>query len=330
MTTRRSCILACFLLASFVRRGDATVGQALTPTEYRAQLDGLIAATRQLNSSNPATPELLRHLPENWRVHVDQQDFDILTEGVQVDVRRYEADKSAANAIAIRRRLESLRRDIDGFEKPPADISATRAELNSILARPEFAGRGPRWKWLEWVNNKLEDYERRIKEWLAEVLRAIFRVLGRLLGFTSIPTVGQIFVYGLSGLAIAALSYLVYRNIFRGQERDEVIPNLPVSAKEWTLWLTEARAAAAKGEWRDAIHLAYWAGISFLERQGSWKPDRARTPREYLRLLGGASEQRETLVALTRIFEVAWYAERDASEQTFSQTLEQLEKLGCR
>lgn len=326
MTTRRTCILASFLLASFVCRAE----NALTPTEYRAQLDGLIAATRQLNSSNPAIPESLRHLPENWRVRVDQQDFDILTEGVRVDVRRYEADKSAANAISIRRRLESLRRDIDGFEKPPADISATRTELNSILARPEFAGRGPRWKWFKWINQKLADYERRIKEWLADVLRAIFRVLVRLLGFTSIPTVGQIFVYGLSGLALAALLYLVYRNVFRGQERDEVIPNLPVSAKEWTIWLTEARAAAARGEWRDAIHLAYWAGISFLERQGSWKPDRARTPREYLRLLSAASEQRETLVGLTRVFELAWYAKRDASAQTFSETLEQLEKLGCR
>ena len=60
-----------------------------------------------------------------------------------------------------------------------------------------------------------------------------------------------------------------------------------------------------------------------------WKPDRARTPREYLRLLG-ANEYRETLTALTRIFELAWYAKRDASEKTFSETLQELEKLGCR
>lgn len=330
MTTSRPCILAWLLLASLFCQGEAASANPLTPAEYRTQLDSLLAATQQLNSSSPATPEALRHLPESWRVHVDQKDFDILTEGVQVDVRRYEADKSAANAIAIRRRLENLRRDIDGFEKPPADVSATRTELNSILARPEFAGHGPRWKWFEWANKKLAEYQRRIKQWLADVAAAIFEVLRRLFGLTSIPTVGQIFVYGLSGLAIAALLYLVYRNIFVGQEPGQVIPNLPVSAKEWTIWLAEARAAAAKGEWRDAIHLAYWAGISFLERQGSWKPDRARTPREYLRLLSSASEQRETLVALTRIFELAWYAKRDASEQTFSRTLEQLERLGCR
>ena len=115
------------------------------------------------------------------------------------------------------------------------------------------------------------------------------------------------------------------------KESTEVIPtDLPVSAKEWAIWLAEARAAAAKGEWRDAIHLAYWAGISFLERQGFWKPDRARTPREYLRLLSASSEHRETLAALTRIFELAWYAKRGAGEADFSRTLAELEKLGCR
>jgi len=330
MRARRTYIFACFLLASSFCRPDAAGPNTLSAAEYRGQLDLLLASTQQLNSSSPSIPESLQHLPQSWRVRADQQDFEILTEGLQRDVRRYEGNRSASNAIAIRRRLESLRRGIDGFEKPAADVSSTRAELNSILARPEFAGRRPKWKWYEWINRKLGDYEGRIKEWLAEVVRAIFRVLGRLLGFTSIPTVGQIFVYGLSGLAIAALLYLVYRNIFRDQDRDEVIPHLPVSAKEWTIWLKEARGAAAKGEWRDAIHLAYWAGISFLERQGFWKPDRARTPREYLRLFTGESEHRQTLVALTRIFELAWYAQRDANEQTFSKTLEQLEKLGCR
>jgi hypothetical protein len=132
------------------------------------------------------------------------------------------------------------------------------------------------------------------------------------------------------GLAVAALAFIAYRSLWSSRGFDAVIPmDLPVSAKEWAIWLAEARAAAANREWRDAIHLAYWAGISFLERQGMWKPDRARTPREYLRLLSSSSEHRETLTALTRIFELAWYANRGASERTFSQTLEELEKLGC-
>lgn len=316
MTARWIYILAALLVASVLCRADAAGGNPLTTAEYRSELDRLRSATQQLNSSGGPTPEALRRLPQSWRVQADQREFEIFTEGLQRDVRRYDDEKNAANALAIRRRLESLARDIDGFEKPPADVSAARSELNSILAGREFRDvSGPTW------------FDR-MKQRLLEF---ILRILSRLIRAASIPTVGKSFVYVLMGVALAALLYIAYRSIFRSQELDEVIPrDLPVSAKEWAIWLAEARAAAAKGEWRDAIHLAYWAGISFLERQGFWKPDRARTPREYLRLLSGASEQRDTLVALTRIFELAWYAKRDASERTFSETLAELEKLGCR
>jgi len=171
------------------------------------------------------------------------------------------------------------------------------------------------------------DWLDRFKAWL---LRNLLRFLGGAIRKVAVPTVGKLFVYGLMALAILALGYLVYRNIVWGNDFEAVTPNdMPVSAKEWAVWLSEARAMAGQGRWRDAIHLAYWAGISFLERQGTWKPDRARTPREYLRLLSSASEHRETLTNLTRIFELAWYAKRDASERTFSDALQQLEKLGC-
>jgi len=316
MTAKRTPILICLLLTPMVCRAAATGSKPLTTTEYRAELDRLSLATQQLNSSGAPTPDALHHLPQSWHVSVSEKEFDILTEGLQRDVRRYEEDKSAANAIAIRRRLDGMRSEIDGFEKPPADVSASRAELNSILARREFRDvSGP--TWLDRLKRRLLDF--------------ILRILSHVIQAASIPTVGKTFVYVLMGIALAALLYIAYRSIFRSQELDEVVPrDLPVSAKEWAIWLAEARAAAARSEWRDAIHLAYWAGISFLERQGFWKPDRARTPREYLRLLSAESGHHETLTSLTKTFELAWYAKRDVGEQAFSETLSELEKLGCR
>lgn len=316
MTARRTCIfIALFLALAFCRAG-ATGGNSLSASEYRAELDRLSAATQQLDSSGKSSPSALHGLPETWHVRAGDQDFDISTEGLQRDVRRYDTDKNVANALAIRARIKSLHDDLDGFEKPPADVSSKRSELNSILSRREFGDvRGPNW---------LDHLKLRIIEYLIRILRRLFRS-------TTIPTISKYFVYGLVGVALLALVYIAYRSIWRGQEVAEVIPkNLAVSAKEWAIWLQEARAAAAKGDWRDAVHLAYWAGISFLERQGSWKPDRARTPREYLRLLSSSSDKRETLATLTRIFELTWYAKRDASEGTFSETLAELEKLGCR
>jgi hypothetical protein len=316
MTARRTHILAFFLIVAIFCRADGTGNDALTTAEYRADLDRLLSATQQLDSSGSPTPQPLHDVTQSWHVRTDQREFEISTEGLRRDVRRYESEKNIANASAVRTRLESLRSDLDAFEKPPADSSANRAALNSILARPEFRDvQGPNW---------VDRLKQRLLAFLIHLLERLFRS-------SAIPTISRYFVYVLMGLAVLALGYLAYRSIWAGQGLEKVVPtDLPVSAKEWAIWLKEARAAAAKSEWRDAIHLAYWAGISFLERQGMWKPDRARTPREYLRLLASSSEHRETLKALTQIFELAWYAKRGASERTFSQTLQELEKLGCR
>ncbi len=349
MTARRTYIVACVLLAAAFCRGDSSVSDSpaaepvtaaavtsaplpsapLSAAEYRADLDGLLSATLELDSSGKPTPQLLNDLPPSWRVQLDGREFEVSAEGLRRDVRRYEKEKNAANATAIRARLQSLRSDLDGYEKSPADASASRAELNSILARPEFSeDHGP--KWLSGIREWLDELKESLLDVLRRGLRFLFHILMRLFGLSAIPTIGKYFVYGLIGLAVLAFGYFAYRTIVRGNDLEGVaLANLPVSAKEWVVWLSEARAAAARREWRDAIHLAYWAGISFLERQGTWKPDKARTPREYLRLLG-ASEYRETLSALTRIFELAWYANREASERSFSETLQELEKLGCR
>ena len=310
----RTCVLACVLLATAFCRAQSP-GDAVTTADYRAALDRLLTATAELNSSGGPTPQPLRDLPQSWRIHTDRQDFEVSTEGLKRDLRRYNQEQNVANATAIRTRLQSLRADLDGFEKPPADVSSSRSQLNSILSRPEFRDvAGP---------TRFD----RLKE---RLLWFILHLLGRIFRSVAIPTISRYFVYGLIGVAVLALGYFAYRTIWVGNNIETVIPkDLPVSAKEWAVWMAEARAAAAKHEWRDAIHFAYWAGISFLERQGHWKPDRARTPREYLRLLSGASEHRDTLTGLTRIFELAWYAKRDANEKTFSQTLEALEKLGC-
>ena len=316
MTAKKIYLLSCLLLSSLTSRAANPGGSALSAAEYRAELDHLLSATQQLDSSGRSTPQELRDLPSSWNIHLDRGDFDISTEGLRHEVRRYEADPSADKALAIRKRIQDLRNHLDDYEKPPADVSAERSYLNSLLARPEFNQvRGPGWA-------------DRLK---AGLLNFILRALGRLFRAVAIPTVGKAFVYGLIVFAVLALGYLVYRNIVWGADFEKVTPaDAPVSAKEWAVWLAEARGCAAQGDWRSAIHLAYWAGISFLERQGAWKPDRARTPREYLRLLSGSSEHRDTLAALTRIFELAWYAKRDATELTFSQTLDALEKLGCR
>ncbi len=60
-------------------------------------------------------------------------------------------------------------------------------------------------------------------------------------------------------------------------------------------------------------------------RERMWPADRARTPREYLRLLPAADPRLENLTTLTRSFERTWYGGREAG----SSRLQGSGKAGC-
>jgi hypothetical protein len=125
--------------------------------------------------------------------------------------------------------------------------------LTSILSRSEFRGvQGPSlWG--------------RIKQRVSDFL---LHLLGRLVSSSSIPMISDILVYGLIVIAVLAVAYWLYRSLRDGTRLETIMPNvLPVSAKEWPLWLAEARAAAARGEWRDAIISAIGEAFRFSRRR---------------------------------------------------------------
>ena len=81
---------------------------------------------------------------------------------------------------------------------------------------------------------------------------------------------------------------------------------------------------------REAIHLAFWSGVSRLESESAWRPDGGRTAREYLAAIADANPARPVFESLLRRFEAAWYAGRPAFAQDFESMLADLEKIGCR
>jgi hypothetical protein len=165
----------------------------------------------------------------------------------------------------------------------------------------------------------------RLFHWLDRILTGLFRG-ARGAGGSWL----QILVYLLVGAAMILLVVWTALRLNRpgADSAKEIIPFAP-SARSWRSWLAEARSLAQQQDWRNAIHVAYWAGISFLEENGAWKPNRARTPREYLRIVGSRKPQYSPLAALTRKLELVWYGHRDAGEPDFQETLGQLERLGC-
>jgi hypothetical protein len=281
---------------------------------YIAELDRLSSATGLLVRPEDASA-LIKRIPPSWRVQGTEAVFEISSEWLRSDLAEWLKSPKREVQDRILSSLATLRSEAAGFQVPRTDSSAQRALLNQILAAPEFkAVQGPSW----WDRLK-----QRVENWL-------LNLLVRLFSSSAIPTISDIVVYGLIGLALLALAYWIYRTI-RDNAGMEVLfqGTLPISSKEWSVWMAEAHAAAESGNWREAIHLAYWCGISFLEAQRWWPPDRARTPREYLRLLPSSSEHGPALRALTAVFEVVWYGTQPADAQAFSNTVAQLEKLGC-
>jgi hypothetical protein len=305
----------CLCTASIAELEPAqTQTSTLTVSEYIAELDLLASTAKQL-AHPEEVPKVLNNIPPAWRIQTAQRTFEVSSEWLRHDLNDWQRKPSQEVQDRIFARLQTLRSEAASFLGSPADVSQKRLLLNGILAGREFQNiHGPTW---------LDRFKQR-------VLELLIKLLGRVFQSSAIPTISNVVVYGLMALALLALAYWMYRTIRNSAGLETILPHsLPVSSKGWKLWMTEARKAADGGNWRDAIHLGYWCGISFLEAQGLWRPDTARTPREYLRLLPSSSEHRETLGTLTRTFELVWYGTQEADANAFSETLAQLEKLGC-
>jgi uncharacterized protein DUF4129 len=322
MLAARSAVVqfsVCLCLVSFAPADQAVqtvASRAFSLPEYTAELDHLSTLARQLPGNASAADSAIASLRGGWKVQAQGQTFNVGTGWMIDQFEKLQKGPDNEARDHLLQRISALKADAEAFQEAAPDATASHAILNQILARSEFHQvHGPTW---------LDRLKFKIAEW-------IFRLLSRFFGSSSAPVVGRIFVWTLVSIAVLVLAYFIYRTMKQNARLETIMPELlPVSAKQWPVWMAEAQAAAAKGLWRDAIHLAYWAGISFLEERGSWRPDQARTPREYLRLIPAASKHRPALSTLTHQLEVTWYGNQQAGPETFAETLAHLENLGCR
>jgi hypothetical protein len=286
--------------------------------EYVAELDRISEFAKHTDTDSDSAASGIAELRGGWKVRSDGRVFEIPTGTLFDQFEKLQKHPDGEGRDRLLESIAAMKADAQGFQQAPPDASSSgvRAALTQILARREFHQvHGPTW---------LDRLKIKILSWIVHLLTVTF-------GSSAAPTVGRVFVWGLVAAAVLALAWFIYREMKRNARLETIMPEvLPVSAKQWRIWLAEAQAAAARGLWRDAVHLAYWGGISFLEESGMWRADQARTPREYLRLLPADSQHRAALSTLTRQLEVTWYGNQQAGPETFSQTLTHLEELGCR
>jgi hypothetical protein len=313
LLTAALCLLG---LAANAGAQTAATRDLFSLAEYLTQLDRLTASVDQLDEQQPSRAgEVLAQVPHTWSVVQDGRRFEIRTEWIRRSLADWRLSPNAAARTTLASRLRAVRADVAKFAPPAANATAARARLDNIIADAEFRDlHGPGW---------FDRLRQQAMGWL-------IRFLSTTLGSSSIPTITNVLVYAAIAAVVILMGLWMVRALRHSAAIDSIRPDrIPAVARPWMAWLEEARAAAARGEWADAIHLGYWCGIAFLETQGAWRPDRSRTPREYLRVMSSTHQHRPALQALTRKLEHVWYGTARADASSFDDVLAQLKKLGC-
>ena len=317
LTVLRTAALVFCLFAACA----ASASSSTSVDEYRQQLDELAQRIARLRDHPENAANVEVEIPAAVTVSTGSGEITVNYQHLKDDLASFFAadEKKRPELLKqIQAYMQTLQQGAEAYDKAESDVSAAEQKAKEILARREFSRvHGPSAK----------------EALLARIYRWFARLLSKMHGpGQATVNVIQVLVWIFIGGVVLLLIVWTAKRLMRPEEEPgarEIIPFAP-SARSWRAWLAEAREAAAQQDWRNAIHLAYWAGISFLESGGSWKPNRARTPREYLRLLGSRNPHQPTLSALTRKFEIVWYGHREAVEADFQETLGQLENLGCR
>lgn len=201
------------------------------------------------------------------------------------------------------------------YDTAQADSAATptpahtheRAVMKQVLAGRDFRNL---------QDTSLRDtLMEKLASWLNRIIASISRVTSNSIW------IGRVVFWGFILAVCVALVWGLLQ--LERRWRIRLIPdsNAPApgaaSARDWQLWLEDARQAAAAGLWREAIHYVYWASISRLESRRLWPADRARTPREYLALVAQEDPRQPGLAALTASFERFWYGGRSAAQSDY-------------
>jgi hypothetical protein len=283
--------------------------------EYAAQLDRCAEALKTPGEIH----QLHSSLPPAWSVRSGKTTFEVPTEPITSKLRELEVHPNDSGKIIrdLNLRLSAMRKAAADMEtaEQRENPSEAKERLDKILARREFQGaKGPTaWDLLA----------ARISRWLTERLIRLFMRL-----HISSKT-GNALAWGVMILAFLALCGMVWRWLAdksRAPENEPAPKAVPSDARQW---VDEALAAAERGDFREAIRCSYWAAVAKLEDIHVLARDRARTPRESLRLLEHHPNEQRLLRDLTSHFELIWYGYRPASPSDWSLAKEQLEKMGC-
>jgi hypothetical protein len=295
----------------------APANAALDPASFISEIHSLKAALQQKKS--PQKIAAFRDsLPSGWTVATPERTYSVSSQ----PLRNQLTPQSREKALAW---MDHLAEEIDSYSAArPGNSPTARAELDRILAQSEFAAVHQPSTW--------DLFRQRVSAWLLRLLERLFMNMGRY------PIAGKFIFWLVVVGGVLCIALFLFRFLVSRDRLDSLPPSSStITSRSWQEWIRASREAAARGDFREAVHSAYWAGIVRLEDTGFLPKDRSKTPREYLRLvaaplpgeLSSRPAHREPLAALTSRLERVWYANRGAGPEDFQESLRQLEALGC-
>ena len=294
------------------QQASSTEGQLDLPSYQRE-----LAHISDVSKNPKQIAELRSSLPDTWVVKNGDRTYSVPTKQISAALRQIEHDPKSSIAAQLEARLGEMQRQAEQLAAPGSAVDAAKAEpkLQSILDRSEFqSDSGP----------SLWDMIR------ARISRWIFEQLVRLLRFLHLSErTGNTIAWSVIFLAIVLVFYVIYRWLTKSTKTVSFHAEVEAVASDARAWLQEALSAADRGDYREAIHCAYWASLAHLEDIRILPRDRARTPRESLRLLDQHPKEQGLLQSVTRSFELIWYGFRPVSAAEWAETKEQLEEMGC-
>jgi Domain of unknown function (DUF4129) len=300
---------------------------AYDATSFASELRRLGTAIEESRGEPKIIDAIQKGLPSSWKIETSEAHYEFSSEPLRALLEcnncdaaarksRFADAKSWANAIAFQVQGYSAS-DASGAPDP-------RAKLDQILKRREFGAVRPPSQW--------DLLRERINAWIMRMLNRLFENIGR-------HPLGAKLLFWLILFGVVGWLAMMLVRFWLGRARlDELRSVGEVAfARSWQEWIRMAREAAARGDFREAVHSVYWAGIAHLEDDGTISRDRTRTPREHLQLVAEAVvaaapqnvRQRDSLATLTALFERIWYGRSQANARDFETSMQQAEGLGC-
>ncbi len=187
----------------------------------------------------------------------------------------------------------------------PDDV---RAAAREILSRPEFA---------DPQDSFWSDAARAV----LDPVGSIQKVFEWLLRRTDAETGNPVFAWAIVVIALAVIAFVVVR-VTQSMTRDDSVamPLAPdTGATSWRELLERAERHEAERQWRQAVRLRYAALIGQLADEGVLERRPGRTTGEYARQVRvNAPDAAPSFGAATDIFEVIWYGDGVADEESAS------------